>query len=102
MTRILPLFISAALLAGGAGAAAAQEALACGERAVVLGHLAGKYQEQPVAMGMATTGVMVEILASDAGDSFSVVYTMADGTTCLVAAGRNWQSFESRKPEKKI
>ncbi len=67
----------------------------CGKREQMLGHLAGKYQETPVAMGMATNGTLVEVLASTSGSSFTIVYTTPDGLTCLMAAGSNWEVLTS-------
>lgn len=98
MKRILPFVFSTALFAG---AAAAETPMACGPHDVLLNNLAGKYQEQPVAMGLTTTGALVEVLSSTTGNSFSIIFTMPDGTACMVVAGRNWQSFMPRKPDEK-
>jgi hypothetical protein len=92
MIRILPALFTLPLLAAVvATPAAADESMACGNRDEMLGHLSGKYQEEPVAMGLATNGSLVEVLASDAGNSFTIVYTTPDGRTCMMAAGSNWE-----------
>lgn len=92
MPRPSTLFIACALLTVGASATAAlEDSMACGKREDMLGHLSGKYHEEPVAMGLATNGSLVEILASTAGDSFTIVYTTPEGLTCMMAAGNNWE-----------
>jgi hypothetical protein len=69
--------------------------MACGNRDEMLGHLAGKYQEQPVAMGLATNGSLVEVLTSAEGGSFTIVYTTPEGLTCMMAAGKNWEMIRA-------
>ena len=97
MNRLLqPLFALPVLVAVAATPAAADESMACGKRDEMLGHLSGKYQEEPVAMGLATNGSLVEILASDTGNSFTIVYTTPDGQTCMMAAGSNWEMVKQQ------
>jgi len=94
MTRLLPLSLALPLLLATARLpAAADESMACGNRDDMLGHLAGRYSEKPVAMGLATNGSMVEVLTSNAGKSFTIVYTTPQGLTCMMAAGHNWESM---------
>lgn len=69
------------------------ESLACGKRADMLAQLSLRYSEEPVAMGMATNGTLVEVLASGGGGSFTILYTTAEGLTCMMAAGNNWESL---------
>ena len=64
----------------------------CDARKEVLGHLAGKYSENPVALGLATNGGVVELLTANEGKTWTIVITMPNGQTCLVAAGENWES----------
>ncbi len=81
------------LIATAAPAALAQGdgSAPCGKREELLSHLSQKYSERPVAMGLATNGSLVEVLSSKAGGSFTIVYTMPNGVTCLMAAGSNWE-----------
>ena len=95
MSRLPPLLLALPVLAATAAAPAfAQSSMPCGKRDDLLGHLSGKYQEEPVAMGLATNGSVVEVLASDAGDSFTIVYTTPNGLTCMMAAGSNWETVK--------
>ena len=70
-------------------AASAEEA--CDERADVLGHLARKYQEAPVAMGVTSTGGLVEVLATGDGSTWTIIVTTPQGVSCLVAEGEGLQ-----------
>lgn len=69
--------------------AAAQ--LACAERPKVLEQLADRYQESPVAVGVSNSGDVVEVLTAPAGDSWTILVTMPNGTSCVVAVGEDWQ-----------
>jgi hypothetical protein len=64
----------------------------CDARSEVLGHLAGKYHESPVALGLATNGGVVELLTAVDGKTWTIVITLPNGQTCLVAAGENWEN----------
>ncbi len=70
--------------------AAAQQP-ACTKRADVIGHLANKYSEAPVAIGLANNGGVIEVLSSHTGASWTIIITMPNGTACMVAAGENWE-----------
>lgn len=97
MSRLSPLLLALPLLAATAVApAAADDSMACGKRDEMLGHLSGKYSEEPVAMGLSTNGSLVEVLASSAGSSFTIVYTTPDGLTCMMAAGSNWETVKQQ------
>lgn len=80
------------LLAGAAPAAAAQEI--CGTRADLLKELTQRYSEAPVAVGLANSGALVEILTNDNGATWSIMVSQPNGTSCLVAAGKEWQELK--------
>ena len=69
---------------------------ACTDRNQAMSHLSVKYSEAPVAMGLANNGGVVEVLASKAGKSWSIVITMPNGMTCLVASGEHWEKLKPR------
>ena len=71
--------------------AAAQQQPACTSRADVISHLGKKYSENPVAIGLANNGGVIEVLSSRAGASWTIIITMPNGTTCMIAAGENWE-----------
>ena len=70
----------------------------CAERKATVEHLDQEFAESTVAVGMTTTGKMVEILASDAGKSWTMLVTMADGTACILASGESWEKLPSTAP----
>ena len=63
----------------------------CTDRASTLAHLSKNYKEQPVAIGLASAGGVVEILVSEDGKTWSIIVTLPSGITCMVAAGEDWE-----------
>lgn len=66
---------------------------ACTKRGDVVTHLSKKYSEAPVAMGLANNGGVIEVLSSKAGNSWTIIITMPNGTACMIAAGENWEDI---------
>ncbi len=64
----------------------------CAARVKVLGHLAKKYGEAPVAIGVTNKGGLVEVLTSVGGDTWTLIVTTPQGISCLVAAGEGWRT----------
>jgi len=85
----------AGILMGGLSSASARQSV-CGKRADILKQLSIRYSEAPVAMGLSSTGSMVELLSSRAGGSWTVIMTMPSGVSCLVAAGENWETVQPK------
>lgn len=77
---------------------AASPALAqsvCSTRTEFIDQLAHRFAENPVAMGLASNGGVVEVLASEKG-SWTLLVTMPDGRSCVIAAGENWEALQPR------
>ncbi len=72
--------------------AAAQSA--CSPRTDVIGHLAKKYGEAPIAIGVTNKGGLVEILTTGDGNTWTIIVSMPNGTSCMVAAGEGWRTKE--------
>ncbi len=72
----------------------------CSERGKFLERLASGYEEMPVAMGLASNGSVVEVLASDGG-SWTIIVTTPTGRSCVVASGEAWEDvpFADITPE---
>jgi len=91
MYRLALVVSTVSLMLWGQSAAAQQPA--CTERMEVLKHLSAEYSESPVAMGVANNGGVIEILSSKKGKSWTIILTMPNGMTCMIAAGENWESL---------
>jgi len=66
--------------------------MACSQRDDVLAQLGSKYKEAPSAAGVANNGGLIEVLTSDEGKTWTIILSMPNGTSCLLAAGEDWQS----------
>jgi len=93
MKHILILFSLCTVMVLDSPSATAQTQL-CDQRAKVIGHLAQKYQEAPVAIGVTTSGGMVEVLTSGDGGTWTIILSNPNGTSCLVAAGEGWRNLK--------
>ena len=65
----------------------------CNARDQVLTHFDSKYSEAPVAMGLANNGGVIEVLSSGSGNTWTIIITMPNGVTCLLATGESWESL---------
>lgn len=88
MTRTLA---TAALLVVLLSSTAAGQ-VACGVRDDIVGQLGRQYGEGRVAVGLESRGRVIEVLASDRG-TWSIIVTMPNGTSCLIAAGKSWRNL---------
>lgn len=68
----------------------------CGDRAEVMESLLKTYSETPVAMGLASSGGVLEILASPDG-SWTILITHPSGVACAMAVGKNWEILPQEK-----
>ena len=89
MYRLLPVVF----LFGAASipAAAQEHAAQCAERTKIIAGLAKQYQESPVAMGLDSSGSIIEITASEDGGTWTALVSRPDGVSCMVAAGQHWE-----------
>lgn len=93
----MPMKRAILTLAGGAlllSAPLAQAQPACGARTGVVTQLQNKFGEARQGMGFGTPTQIFELWASNETGSWTLLMTRADGTTCVVAAGQNWQDEE--------
>jgi hypothetical protein len=77
----------------------ARAAPVCGKRDDVVAQLSEKYKEAPVGIGLASNGGLIELLAANNGTSWTLIITLANGPTCLVATGHDWQSKQTAVPD---
>ena len=63
----------------------------CSTRADITMQLSEKYAEVPVALGVANNGGVMEVLSSPDGTTWTIILTMPDGMSCMIAAGDDWR-----------
>ncbi len=78
------------MLAAFLAATPVQAQLKCGDRTEALEHLATKYNEAPIAFGLTTTGSLLEVVTTPDGSTWTIIITLPNGATCLIAAGQDW------------
>ena len=71
----------------------------CDKRDKVLGMLAKKYREAPIAAGVTNTGGLVEVLTDHKGGTWTIIVTSPQGMSCLVAAGEGWRNMKAPQPQ---
>ncbi|MDJ0894850.1 MAG: hypothetical protein QNJ92_06880 [Alphaproteobacteria bacterium] len=80
------------LLAGAllvlAGMPATAQGNRCDERGAALDFLANKYDEHLVAAATGPNGQLIEFLASENGETWSVIATV-NGVACMIASGED-------------
>lgn len=81
-----------------AGPGAAQSGRACAARALVVERLAERFGETLQSMGVRGRDGLVEIYASEATGTWTILVTDPEGVSCLMASGDTWESLAKRKP----
>lgn len=98
LTRIHGLALALGLASLACAAPAQAQVQTCDQRQNVIGHLAKKYQEAPVAVGVTSTGGLVEVLTTSSGDTWTIIVSSPNGVSCLLAAGEGWRAIEFEVP----
>ena len=70
----------------------------CGPRDTVLGLLADRYGETRRSIGLAADATLMELHANTDTGTWTLTLTTADGTTCLVAAGQEFETLDTALP----
>ncbi len=81
---------------------AAAQQVPCGQRDNVLGRLAQKYGESPVAIGVTSMGGLVEVLSTPDGKTWTIILSDPNGTSCLVASGEGWRGMARVEREPRV
>lgn len=62
--------------------------------------LGNRYKEAPVSLGVQTNGNLLQVFASQDNGTWTILSTSPSGTTCVVAAGKSWESLKIKaEPE---
>ncbi len=78
----------AALFALGSTEAGAQTA--CTGHSDLAEKLGRAYSEAPVARGLVNDGALLEVYSTGDGNTWTMVLTMPNGVSCVVAVGEAW------------
>ena len=98
--RRLALFATGMVLASGAFASPAMAQtmmpgvrMPCHDATEIAKQLNRKYDEAPVAFGLQTNGNLLQVYASEEKGTWTVVSTTPQGLSCIVAAGKRWETL---------
>lgn len=81
--------------------ASAQGRPTCGDRSDLLAQLKEKFDEKPTGVGLTGNGTVVELTKSSSG-SWTLLLSFADGRSCLMAAGENWEQTPEQTAGKRL
>lgn len=63
----------------------------CVDRSALVARLIEQYQERQFAFGLIGNMAVMEIFVAKSG-TWTIIVTDVSGTSCIVAAGNNWES----------
>jgi len=100
--KFLPRALAAASLATASLAALPTSGFAqtpCLPHKQLVEMLDARYSEHRIAAGLETGGAMFEIYATVNGSTWTMVVTVPNGASCIIAAGLEWQSPQTEQPD---
>lgn len=71
----------------------------CHDANEIAKQLSTKYEEAPVAFGLQSNGNLLQIYTSETKNTWTVVSTTPTGKSCIVAAGKRWESLPFLKED---
>jgi len=72
----------------------------CGPRDIVVTRLAEGYGETRQSIGLGANNAVIEVFASTETGSWTITVTQANGVTCLVASGQQFEQLAEALPAK--
>ena len=63
----------------------------CADRNIIVERLKSGFHESYQGAGLQSTTSLIEIWSSDETGSWTMLLSKADGTSCVIASGVNWQ-----------
>jgi len=69
----------------------------CAKRAVVVERLQDKYGESRQSVGLGRNHEMVEVFASNETGTWTILVSLPNGTSCLVASGESWEQMAEHR-----
>ena len=94
---MLRLFVPAMLSIMAPAIPSSAQTLPCGARERLLGLVIDQQGQARLASGEAAQGATIELFADDSGD-WTLLLTLPDGRSCLLANGRNLTATRGLQP----
>lgn len=69
--------------------------LPCSDYQKIASQLDKRYEEAPVSMGIQSNGNLLQIFASKESGTWTVLSIAPTGKSCIIAAGKSWESFDA-------
>jgi hypothetical protein len=66
----------------------------CHDYGEIARQLADRYKEAPVSAGLQANGHLLQVFRSPESGTWTILSTAPGGLTCIVAAGRGWETIE--------
>ena len=79
-------------------AAPVLESLGCAQRDGLIAALLDRFGEGSLGLGVSDSGSVVEVFRSERTGTWSLLLTLPDGRTCLLAAGGMWVTTPTGDP----
>ncbi|NNG06072.1 MAG: hypothetical protein HKM95_18470 [Inquilinus sp.] len=89
---VVALLGGAFLLAPAASLRPAAAQTLCMPRPDAVELLDRRYSEAKIGHGLTSGGRLIELFATDGGDTWTMLLTSPDGTSCLMGEGRGWST----------
>ncbi len=70
----------------------------CAERTAVVDRLQQQYGETRQSIGLGQNNAVVEMFASSATGTWTILVTLPSGMSCLVASGESWERLAEDLP----
>jgi hypothetical protein len=97
---LVSLAIACGIATSSASAQSAQGLrMPCHDATEIAKQLSSKYEEAPVAFGLQSNGNLLQIYTSQTKHTWTVVSTTPTGKSCIVAAGKRWESMPFLKED---
>ncbi len=96
--KVFTLTCCAALML--TGAAQAQNTNRCAPRDQVIAQLADRYGETRQSIGLGSNNTVIEVFASDDTGTWTILATLPNGLSCLMASGQAYEALAENLPAK--
>ena len=83
----------------GAQMAPTNQRMPCHNATEIAKQLSSRYSEAPVAFGLQSNGNLLQVYSSEEKGTWTVVSTTPAGVSCIVAAGKRWESLPAVKSD---